>query len=289
MKNEALERLLMLEKIYGLNPNVKVYFEGGKLYYSYLTAGGYIGSIDTINYDERYASIVELFEEKTSFLVYYVIEHQNTLSFLYVSDDIDEWNNERPTIAGVKAWVFDMKSGENEFGYINIDCLQGALYRRNNAIYASLSYSKDGIEEKTDIDSEVIKRLEILKNSGLITDLDITGIYVHEKEICCSLFQSIFGMSIGVVDRLSKHEDFSKVLGMVSAQVPRKFYFLMGSNKNVVAYLFISDDPDNWEEEKFALENGFAHAVVVDVDNLTARIKTINFEMANGGPLLILE
>lgn len=55
---EALERLTMLEDLFELNPNIKNYFKEGKLYYSYLTGGGYIGSVDTISYDKRYAAIV---------------------------------------------------------------------------------------------------------------------------------------------------------------------------------------------------------------------------------------
>lgn len=281
-KKEAAERLSMLEKLHGLNPKVKKYFEDGKLYYSYLTGGGYIGSIDTINYDKRYAAVVELFEEKSSYLVYHVIEHKKTISLLYVSDNVGKWIDERPTNAGVKAWVFDMESGENELGYINIDCLQGALYRRNNTVHSSLQNSD---KDLSDTDGEIIERLEILKNSGLLTDLDITEIYAHENEICCSLLQSIFGTPVGVVDRLSKHEAYSKLLEMISAQVPGKFYFLMGSEENSLAYLFVSDDPDDWEEEKAALEKGFATAVVVDVDNMIAKIMDINFKIINGGPI----
>jgi len=285
-KKEALERLSMLEKIYELNPNVKKYFENGKLYYSYLTGDGYIGSIDTIYYDKRYADVVELFEKKTSYLVYHVIEYKNTISLLYVSDNVRDWIDERPTDSGIKAWVFDMESGEDQSGYITIDVIQGALYRRNLTIYSSLS---DREEYLPDADGEIIERLEILKNLGLLTDLDITGVFVHENEICCSLMQSIFGTEVSVVDRLSKHKAYSKLLEIISAQVPKKFYFLMGSEGNTLAYLFISDNPDDWEEEKAALEKGFAVAVVVDIDSMTAKIMEIKFRMINGGPIYTLE
>lgn len=88
MKQEALERLHQLETLYGLNPKVARYFAEGRLYYSYLTGGGYLGSIDTITYDERYEKIARSFEEQTSALVYHAIEYQNTLSLLFVSPDI---------------------------------------------------------------------------------------------------------------------------------------------------------------------------------------------------------
>ena len=58
MKNTAIENIEKLISKLGLNPNVKKYFEEGKIYYSYLAAGGWIGSIDELEYDKRYHQIV---------------------------------------------------------------------------------------------------------------------------------------------------------------------------------------------------------------------------------------
>ena len=124
MHREALERLTTLEKLYGLNPKVKRYFEDGKLYYSYVTGGGYIGSIDTINYNPRYAEIVESFEMQTDYLVYHVVEYKETIALLYVSDDYSDWIDERPQKEGVLAHVVELDDYEKKTGYIKLDILQ---------------------------------------------------------------------------------------------------------------------------------------------------------------------
>lgn len=111
MKKEAISRIKELIKNFNLNPNVLKYFEEGKIYYSYLTAGGFMGSIDTIDYDSRYSKFVKEFEEKTGYMVYHAIETGNSLSILFVSnpnnENLDdeqqnsEWKYERVSKDGV--------------------------------------------------------------------------------------------------------------------------------------------------------------------------------------------
>ncbi len=72
----------------------------GRVYYSYLTAGGLIGSIDAISYDPRYQVAVEEFESKhEGCLVFHAIESQmeygKMLSLLYVGNDKENWEGER--------------------------------------------------------------------------------------------------------------------------------------------------------------------------------------------------
>lgn len=54
IKEEAINRIKTLIKKCKLNPNVLKYFKEDKVYYSYLTAGGFIGSIDTVSFDKNY-------------------------------------------------------------------------------------------------------------------------------------------------------------------------------------------------------------------------------------------
>ena len=54
IKNEAIQRIKTLTEKYQLNPHILDYFLEGKVYYSYLTAGGLMASIDTISYDPAY-------------------------------------------------------------------------------------------------------------------------------------------------------------------------------------------------------------------------------------------
>lgn len=51
-----------------------------QIYYSYLTAGGWIGSIDKLEYDKRYPEIVAECEKKYNCLVYHVIESGSFMS-----------------------------------------------------------------------------------------------------------------------------------------------------------------------------------------------------------------
>lgn len=284
---EAIDRLSTLEKLYGLNPKVKQYFEEGKLYYSYITGGGYIGSIDTINYDPRYAEIVESFEEQTGYLVYHVIEHKNTIALLYVSDNYSDWIDERPQKEGILAHVVDMDDYDNEVGYIKLDILQGALRRINNMVYAELPKKTEAIGESA-LDTEIVERLEILKKAGLLTDLDVTGIYTREGEICFSELHYILGDVVGVVNRIDLKPVYKRYAEAVASQVPYDLYFMMVSRDNKLAFLFVSDDEENWVIEKLALEKGRPHAIVVNPEKMTASVERIGYKMINGGPVCLL-
>lgn len=285
MMGEALYRLSELEKLYGLNPKVREYFSDGRLYYSYLTGGGYMGSIDTINYDKRYAEIVRKFEEETSFLVYHVIEHEDTVSLLFVSDDYSQWQEERPSSTGVLAQVVNVERYENKCGFIKLDVIQGALRRRDNRVYPNL---KDGVQnemELSDVGCEMVERLEILENAGMMTDLDVVKIYMREHEMCYSELLSVLGMETCVVDRLSADSEYEYYAKCVSEQLDQQIYFLMVARDGTLAFLYISDDPEEWEMEKLDLAEYRPKAIVVDTDEMTASIERIRYSMVNGGPL----
>lgn len=114
------------------------YFKDGKKYYSYLTGGGFLGSVDTIQYDEDYEKAVKWFEKKYSnLLVYHVIEtiisNKKLLSFLYIGNKKESWEMERlQSDNGIMSYVFNLNSPKlSEFGYITIDKFgnSGALVR----------------------------------------------------------------------------------------------------------------------------------------------------------------
>lgn len=126
MKKTAIENIEKLISKLGLNPNVKKYFEEGKVYYSYLTAGGWVGSIDTIEYDKRYPSIVAECEKEHNCLVYHVIESGGLLSLLYVNP---KYKN-RLIGNRIVAYVYNLNvPGMHECGEIWLDSLHGALVR----------------------------------------------------------------------------------------------------------------------------------------------------------------
>lgn len=138
IKNEAINRIEALIEKYNLNPNVLKYFNEGKVYYSYLTAGGFMGSIDVISYDNNYEKAVKDFEEKhPDYIVYHAVEsittHGKLLSLLYVSSDKEEWESERlESNNSIMSYVINMDNPYlSEFGYITIDGFMksGALVR----------------------------------------------------------------------------------------------------------------------------------------------------------------
>ena len=133
IKDEAINRIKTLIEKCNLNPNVLKYFNEGKVYYSYLTAGGFMGSIDTISYDKDYEKAVKDFETKhQDYLVYHAIEsitsHGKLLSLLYVSRNKENWESEKLEINNsIMSYVFNLDNPKlSEFGYITIDSFMGS-------------------------------------------------------------------------------------------------------------------------------------------------------------------
>lgn len=138
IKDEAINRIKTLIEKCNLNPNVLKYFNEGKVYYSYLTAGGFMGSIDTISYDKDYEKAVKDFETKhQDYLVYHAIEtitsHGKLLSLLYVSRNKENWESEiLESNNSIMSYVVNLDNPKlSEFGYIAIDGFMksGALVR----------------------------------------------------------------------------------------------------------------------------------------------------------------
>lgn len=134
-KEIVLRRLEYLENTLDINPNIRVYLEQGKLYYSYLVSGLF-GCIDTIDYDPRYKAAVNRFQKATGASVYHVIESGSSLSFLYISSNRykDDWNFTDPELREdnkvlVEAVVYDLNTGYYEYGTILLEADNGALVR----------------------------------------------------------------------------------------------------------------------------------------------------------------
>ena len=138
IKEEAINRIKTLIEKCNLNPNVLKYFKEDKVYYSYLTAGGFLGSIDTISYEKTYEQAVKKFETNhPNYLVYHAIEtitaHGKLLSLLYVSDMKEDWESERlESNNSIMSYALNLDNPDlSEFGYIAIDGFMesGALVR----------------------------------------------------------------------------------------------------------------------------------------------------------------
>lgn len=130
MKQEAINRLKKLIDQVGLNPVVVEEFKDGRLFYSYLTADGLLGSVDTIHYDERYAKVVEEFEERTGALVYHAIESFSMLELLFVSKNTRNWEYEQFDSGWIDSYVYNFAyPGYSEWGQIKLTSYLGALMR----------------------------------------------------------------------------------------------------------------------------------------------------------------
>lgn len=131
MKKEATSRLEQLANKFSLNPNVAKYWaEDGQLYYSYLTGGGFVGSVDKIDYDPKNVAVVKQFEAEYGSMVYHAIEDKGTLILLSVSNDPDDWKYERLEDNVIVAYVHNFEHpDQSEFGDVALNAWQGALVR----------------------------------------------------------------------------------------------------------------------------------------------------------------
>ena len=126
--NEAQRRMDYLIEMYGINPNLGKYLKEGRIYYSYFTGGGMLGSVDTISYDPRYEKILKEFEEQIGGYVYHCIEESKSkLILLYVGESEDEWEwefkkttTQRGTCITAGAYVYNLDEDFGEIGSVLI-------------------------------------------------------------------------------------------------------------------------------------------------------------------------
>lgn len=132
-KQEALMRMNALVEKFNLNPKLIKYLKEEKLYYSYLTAGGFMGSIDKISYDEKYETICRDFEVDKNAYVYHAIESESIdgklFTLLYVSSNPDEWEYERLESNYISAYAYNFDMNDGEYGDVFLNSVHGALVR----------------------------------------------------------------------------------------------------------------------------------------------------------------
>lgn len=128
MKQEALARL----KLLNLHPNVVNEFQNeGKLNYSQGTLGILYWATDEMK------QIVEIFEKKTGYTVYHLIDNYSELighmlTLLYVSTERDEWTYDRHDIQDgcPLAYVENMTYPDcSEFGSVGVRPANGGVVR----------------------------------------------------------------------------------------------------------------------------------------------------------------
>lgn len=127
MKTEALERMDILN----LHPNVvKEFKEQGVLNYSYSV----LGFLYWLT--EETQARVNAFEKETGYLVYHVIEDETSIgrliTFLYVSDDSGEWEQDKQDLREGFALAFVVNADDelcSEFGSVGLKSINGGVVR----------------------------------------------------------------------------------------------------------------------------------------------------------------
>ncbi len=133
-KAEALERL---QSIRGLNKKVIQDFKTQDVvYYSERLNKIFDGMLYYTSNEEDIENTIKNFEKKYNCLVYHaILTHTifgNLLSLLYVSNNVDEWNNDKYCLRLGEAcsYVANLSDKEcSEFGYIGIEQKNGGLSR----------------------------------------------------------------------------------------------------------------------------------------------------------------
>lgn len=135
-KQEATERLQILQQVYKVHPNVlKEYNEEEKIYYSERINKLYDGVLYWLKNKSEFVEAVKEAENKYNIYVYHVIlnhtEYGPWLSMLYVSSKPEEWEDEKSELkSGMPyAYVYTFDELSSEFGPIKIVGINGGLTR----------------------------------------------------------------------------------------------------------------------------------------------------------------
>ena len=137
-KEEATERLKILEKEFGVHPNVLKEFKTDKtIYYSETITKFFRGILYWLHNKEEFVAKVKEIEQQHNIYVYHCIfSHTNfgdLLTMLFVSNDQDFWEFEREQLkdgyAGVYVWNMSFEQ-DSAFGDVGINGANGCLVRR---------------------------------------------------------------------------------------------------------------------------------------------------------------
>lgn len=137
-KNEAIMRLEILNKRYGLMKNVVDDFKKNNLlYYSEQTRlGGILYWCTKENGAENFVEKVKEFEEEHNATVYHVIhchtEFGELLNLMYVSENQEEWEQDKQDLLENYCFVYSYNlyyERCSEFGEVGINVVNGGLIR----------------------------------------------------------------------------------------------------------------------------------------------------------------
>ena len=131
-KQEALERLTILQKQYGLMETVlKEFKEDNTIYYSEYINQNIQGILYWVSNKDEYTEIVEEFEKKNNALVYHIISTPviyggTLLSMLYVSKNQDEWKRDREDLKDGLPLAYCINLADSEMAEVGGIQIKGA-------------------------------------------------------------------------------------------------------------------------------------------------------------------
>lgn len=131
-KQEALERLTILQKQYGLMETVlKEFKENNTIYYSEYINQNIQGILYWVSNKDEYTEIVEEFEKKNNALVYHIISTPviyggTLLSMLYVSKNQEEWKRDREDLKDGLPLAYCINLADQEMAEVGGIQIKGA-------------------------------------------------------------------------------------------------------------------------------------------------------------------
>lgn len=137
-KEEATERLKILQNEYGVHQNVLKEFEADEtIYYSETINKFFSGILYWLHNKEEFITKVKEIEKQNNMYVYHcILSHTNfgdVLTMLFVSNDQDFWEFEREQLKDgyADAYVWNMSFElDSAFGDVGIGGVNGGLIRR---------------------------------------------------------------------------------------------------------------------------------------------------------------
>lgn len=137
-KEEAVKRLKILQQMYNVHPNILNEFnQNDKLYYSERINRVFNGVLYWLDNKPEFVDAVKQIKDKYNIFVYHCIlshtEFGDWLDLLYVSDNLDNWENEKSKlmIGLPRVYTYDFSQYGSEFGDIEIAGINGGLTRLN--------------------------------------------------------------------------------------------------------------------------------------------------------------
>ena len=139
--------------------------------------------------------------------------------------------------------------------------------------------------------NECIKRLEILKAQGLLTDIDIIKIF-EKGSMCISEPNMVLGQPCGVIFDIESKPKYKKIFNEeIKPRLQRLNavpYFGIVQNTSfglMFMVFYVSESESNWETERDELRDKSICAYVYNIDESFGEVGYIDYGMFNGGPI----